>query len=72
MYRGELRFFLLVLGIFSIDFLKDRVPHFFDFTTLPPKITQWELDSCTRTISVQAVSGGIPPYDFYVFKQDVD
>jgi gliding motility-associated-like protein len=71
MYRGELRFFLLVLGIFSIDFLKDRVPHFFDFTTLPPKITQWELDSCTRTISVQAVAGGIPPYDFYVFKQDV-
>ncbi len=71
MYRRELRFFLLVLGIFSIDFLKDRVPHFFDFTTLPPKITQWELDSCTRTISVQAVAGGIPPYDFYVFKQDI-
>ena len=71
MYRGELQFFLLVLGIFSIDFLKDRVPHFFDFSTLPPKITQWELDSCARTISVQAVAGGIPPYDFYVFKQDL-
>jgi gliding motility-associated-like protein len=70
MYRGELLFFLLVVGIFSIDFLKVRATHFFDFTTLPPKITQWELDSCTRTISVQAVAGGIPPYDFYVFKQD--
>jgi hypothetical protein len=70
MYRGELLFFLLAVGIFSIDFLKDRARHFFDFTTLPPKITQWELDSCTRTISVQAVAGGIPPYDFYVFKQD--
>ena len=70
MYRGELLFFLLAVGIFSIDFLKDRAPHFFDFTTLPPRITQWELDSCTRTISVQAVAGGIPPYDFYVFKQD--
>ena len=70
MYRGELLFFLLVVGIFSIDFLKDRAPRFFDFTTLPPKITQWELDSCARTISVQAVAGGIPPYDFYVFQQD--
>ncbi|MDA1269583.1 MAG: hypothetical protein O2829_10960, partial [Bacteroidetes bacterium] len=70
MYRGELLFFLLVVGIFSIDFLKDRANLFFDFTTLPPKITQWELDSCTRTISVYAVAGGIPPYDFYVFKQD--
>jgi gliding motility-associated-like protein len=70
MYRGELLFFLLAVGIFSIDFLKDRAHHFFDFTTLPPRITQWELDSCTRTISVQAVAGGIPPYDFYVFKQD--
>ena len=71
MYRGELLFFLLAVGIFSIDFLKVRVPHFFDFTTLPPKITQWELDSCARTISVQSVAGGIPPYNFYVFKQDV-
>ena len=71
MYRGELLFFLLAVGIFSIDFLKDRVPHFFDFSTLPPKITQWELDSCSRTISVQSVAGGIPPYDFYVFQQDV-
>jgi len=70
MYRGELLFFLLAVGIFSIDFLKVRVPHFFDFSTLPPKITQWKLDSCSRTISVQAVTGGIPPYDFYVFQQD--
>ena len=70
MYRGELLFFLLVVGIFSIDFFKVRTGSFFDSSTLPPKITQWELDSCTRTISVQAVAGGIPPYDFYVFKQD--
>jgi gliding motility-associated-like protein len=70
MYRGELLFFLLVVGIFSIDFLTERAHYFFDFTTLPPKITQWELDSCTRTISVQQVTGGIPPYDFYVFKQN--
>ena len=70
MYRGELLFFLLVVGIFSIDFLKARTSSFFDSSTLPPKITQWELDSCTRTISIQQVTGGIPPYDFYVFKQD--
>jgi gliding motility-associated-like protein len=70
MYRGELLFFLLVVGIFSIDFFRPRATHFLDFTTLPPKITQWKLDSCTRTISVQQVIGGIPPYDFYVFKQD--
>ena len=70
MYRGELLFFLLAVGIFSIDFFKVRKGSFFDSSTLPPKITQWELDSCTRTISVQAVAGGIPPYDFYVFKQD--
>ena len=70
MYRGELLFFLLVVGIFSIDFFRTRATHFFDSTILPPKITQWKLDSCTRTISVQAVAGGIPPYDFYVFKQD--
>ena len=70
MYRGELLFFLLAVGIFSIDFFKVRTGLFFDSSTLPPKITQWELDSCTRTISVQAVTGGIPPYDFYVFKQD--
>ena len=70
MHRGELLFFLLVVGIFSIDFFKVRTGSFFDSSTLPPKITQWELDSCTRTISVQAVAGGIPPYDFYVFKQD--
>ena len=70
MYRGELLFFLLVVGIFSIDFFKVRTGSFFDSSTLPPKITQWELNSCTRTISVQAVAGGIPPYDFYVFKQD--
>ena len=70
MHRGELLFFLLVVGIFSIDFFKVRTGLFFDSSTLPPKITQWELDSCTRTISVQAVAGGIPPYDFYVFKQD--
>jgi gliding motility-associated-like protein len=70
MYRGELLFFLLVVGIFSIDFFRPRAIHFFDSPILPPKITQWKLDSCTRTISVQAVAGGIPPYDFYVFKQD--
>jgi large repetitive protein len=70
MHRGELLFFLLAAGIFSIDFFKVRTGSFFDSSTLPPKITQWELDSCTRTISVQAVAGGIPPYDFYVFKQD--
>jgi len=70
MHRGELLFFLLAVGIFSIDFFKVRTGLFFDSSTLPPKITQWELDSCTRTISVQAVAGGIPPYDFYVFKQD--
>ena len=70
MHRGELLFFLLAVGIFSIDFFKVRTGSFFDSSTLPPKITQWELDSCTRTISVQAVAGGIPPYDFYVFKQD--
>lgn len=70
MHRGEFLFFLLVVGIFSIDFFKVRTGSFFDSSTLPPKITQWELDSCTRTISVQAVAGGIPPYDFYVFKQD--
>ena len=70
MHRGELLFFLLVVGIFSIDFFKVRTGSFFDSSTLPPKITQWELDSCTRTISVQSVAGGIPPYDFYVFKQD--
>jgi gliding motility-associated-like protein len=70
MYRGELLFFLLAVGIFSIDFFKVRTGSFFDSSTLPPKITQWELNSCTRTISVQAVAGGIPPYDFYVFKQD--
>jgi gliding motility-associated-like protein len=71
MNRGELLLFLLVVGIFSLDFLKGRAQTFFDFTTLPPKITQWELDSCTRTISIQSVVGGIPPYDFYVFKQDL-
>ena len=70
MYRGEFLFFLLAVGIFSIDFFKVRTGSFFDSSTLPPKITQWELDSCTRTISVQAVAGGIPPYDFYVFKKD--
>jgi gliding motility-associated-like protein len=70
MIRGELLLFLLVVGFFSLDFLKGRAQNFFDFTTLPPKITQWELDSCTRTISIQSVAGGIPPYDFYVFKQD--
>jgi gliding motility-associated-like protein len=70
MNRGELLLFLLVVGFFSLDFLKGRAQTFFDFTTLPPKITQWELDSCTRTISIQSVAGGIPPYDFYVFKQD--
>jgi gliding motility-associated-like protein len=70
MYRGEFLFFLLVVGIFSIDFFKVRTGSFFHSSTLPPKITQWELDSCTRNISVQAVAGGIPPYDFYVFKQD--
>ena len=70
MHRGELLFFLLAAGIFSIDFFRVRTGSFFDSSTLPPKITQWELDSCTRTISVQAVTGGIPPYDFYVFKQD--
>jgi gliding motility-associated-like protein len=70
MNRGELLLFLLVVGFFSLDFLKGRAQTFFDFTTLPPKITQWELDSCTRTISIQSVTGGIPPYDFYVFKQD--
>jgi hypothetical protein len=70
MYRGELLFFLLVVEFFSLDFLKGRANAFFDFITLPPKITQWETDSCTRTISIQSVSGGIPPYDFYVFKQD--
>jgi gliding motility-associated-like protein len=70
MHRGEFLFFLLVVGIFSIDFFKVRTGSFFDSSTLPPKITQWELDSCTRTISVQEVAGGIPPYDFYVFKQD--
>jgi gliding motility-associated-like protein len=70
MYRGELLFFLLVVEFFSLDFLVGRTNTFFDFTTLPPKITQWELDSCTRTISIQSVAGGIPPYDFYVFKQD--
>ena len=70
MHRGEFLFFLLAVGIFSIDFFKVRTGSFFDSSTLPPKITQWELDSCTRTISVQAVAGGIPPYDFYVFKQD--
>ena len=70
MYRGELLFFLLVLEFFSIDFFKVGTKTFFDFTTLPPKITQWEIDSCTRTIFIQAVAGGIPPYDFYVFKQD--
>jgi hypothetical protein len=70
MYRGELLFFLLVLGFFSLDFLKGRAATFLDFITLPPKITQWEIDSCTRTISIQSVAGGIPPYDFYVFKQD--
>jgi gliding motility-associated-like protein len=71
MYRGELLLFLLVVGFFSLDFLKERGHTFFDFTTLPPKITQWETDSCTRTISIQSVVGGIPPYDFYVFKQDL-
>jgi gliding motility-associated-like protein len=71
MNRGELLLFLLVVGIFSLDFLKGRAQTFFDFTTLPPKITQWETDSCTRTISIQSVVGGIPPYDFYVFKQDL-
>jgi gliding motility-associated-like protein len=71
MNRGELLLFLLVVGFFSLDFLKGRAQTFFDFTTLPPKITQWELDSCTRTISIQSVAGGIPPYDFYVFKQDL-
>ena len=70
MYRGELLFFLLVLGFFSLDFLKKRANTFFDLITLPPKIIQWEIDSCTRTISIQSVLGGIPPYDFYVFKQD--
>jgi gliding motility-associated-like protein len=70
MYRGELLFFLLVVEFFSLDFLKGRANAFFDFITLPPKITQWETDSCTRTISIQSVAGGIPPYDFYVFKQD--
>ena len=70
MYRGELLIFLLVAGFFSLDFLRDRPSTFLKLTTLPPKITQWELDSCTRTISVQAVAGGIPPYDFYVFKQE--
>ena len=70
MYRGELLLFLLVAGFFSLDFLRDRPSTFLILTTLPPKITQWELDSCTRTISVQAVTGGIPPYDFYVFKQE--
>ncbi len=71
MFRGELLFFLLVLEFFSLDFLKARVPTFLDFSTLSPKITQWEIDSCTRTISIQSVAGGIPPYDFYVFRQDV-
>jgi len=70
MNRGELLLFLLVVGIFSLDFLKGRAQTFFDFTTLPPKITQWETNSCTRTISIQSVTGGIPPFDFYVFKQD--
>ncbi len=70
MYRGELLLFLLVAGFFSLDFLRDRPSTFLILTTLPPKITQWEIDSCTRTISVQAVTGGIPPYDFYVFKQE--
>ena len=70
MNRGELLLFLLVVGIFSIDFFKDRTGSFFDSSSLPPKITQWELDSCTRTVSIQSVAGGIPPYDFYVFKQE--
>jgi|GEM_PF-1336627 len=70
MYRGELLFFLLAVGFFSLDFLRDRHVTFLNFTTLPPKITQWELDSCTRTISIQSVLGGIPPYDFYVYKQE--
>ncbi len=71
MNRGELLLFLLVVGIFSLDFLKGRAHTFFDFTTLPPKIAQWETDPCTRTIYIQSVAGGIPPYDFYVFKQDL-
>jgi len=71
MNRGELLLFLLVVGFFSLDFLKGRAQTFFDFTTLPPKITQWETNSCTRTISIQSVAGGIPPFDFYVFKQDL-
>ena len=70
MNRGELLLFLLVVGIFSIDFFKGRTGSFFDSSSLPPKITQWELDSCTRTVSIQSVAGGIPPYDFYVFKQE--
>jgi gliding motility-associated-like protein len=70
MNRGELLLFLLVVGFFSIDFFKGRTGSFFDSSSLPPKITQWELDSCTRTVSIQSVAGGIPPYDFYVFKQE--
>jgi hypothetical protein len=70
MYRGELLFFLLVAEFFSLSFLIGRAATFFDLITLPPKITQWEINSCTRTISIQSVAGGIPPYDFYVFKQD--